>query len=205
MKKLLYICGDSFGVQDAEYGDCWVDYLQDKSTSYQVINLSQVCASNLMISQQVDQATACADLIIVLCTASTRSETRQNGQVIPYSIHSLDNTTPFNSKQLAVLESYTREFFDLDLAIYLNKCIIESTLQRLVDNRRPFLWDQGGFEHPSYGGAQNYFEKWNQFRSRYNLWDYAKTRSYRPYYHITDDNVHRSVADYYSGWANAQV
>jgi hypothetical protein len=158
-----------------------------------------------MISQQVDLAIPHADHIIVLCTASTRSQTRRNGQLIPYSIHSLDSTTPFNSDQLSILKSHTREFFDLDLAIYENQCIIESMLQRLTDNNRPFVWDQGGFEHASYGGTRQYFAKWSQYRSSRNLWDHAQSREHRPYYHITDDAVHRDVAAYYAEWIHAQA
>ena len=202
MKKLLYICGDSFAVPDPAYGQCWVDYLQQMIPTHHIINLSRVCASNLMISQQVDQAIPHADQIIVLCTASTRSQTRLNEQVVPYSIHSLDRTTPFSTRQLAVLKSHTREFFDLDLAIYENQCIIESMLQRLTDSGRPFVWDQGGFEHASYGGTGQYFAKWAQHRGSRNLWDYSITRSHRPYYHITDDRVHREVADYYAEWCH---
>jgi len=205
MKPQLYICGDSFGAADPDYGPCWVDYLQQLVPTHDIINLSRVCASNLLISQQVDQALARADQIIVLCTASTRSQTRLQGKIIPYSIHSLDGTTPFDQHQLSVLNQYTREFFDLDLAIYENKCIIESMLQRLTDNERPFLWDQGGFEHPSYGGTCEYFAKWQANRSSRNLWDYTVTREHRPYYHITDDSVHREVAFYYAGWIHAQT
>jgi hypothetical protein len=205
MKKLLYICGDSFGVLDPEYGPCWVDYLEKLIPTHHVINLSRVCASNLVISQQVDLAIAHADHIIVLCTSSTRSQTRLDGQVVPYSIHSLDQTTPFSPRQLGVLQSHTREFFDLDLAIYENQCIIESMLQRLTDSNRPFLWDQGGFEHASYGGTREYFAKWSWRRSSINLWDYAQTRSYRPYYHIVDQQVNRDTAAYYAGWIHAQA
>jgi len=158
-----------------------------------------------MISQHVDQAIPHADQIIVLCTASTRSQTRLNGQVVPYSIHSLDSTTPFDDRQLFILKSHTSEFFDLELSIYENQCIIESMLQRLTDSQVPFLWDQGGFEHPSYGGKNQYFAKWTPQRSSHNLWDYTTTRAHRPYYHITDDQVHREVAEYYAGWCHAQA
>jgi len=205
MKPQLYICGDSFGATDPEYGPGWVDYLQQLVPTHDIINLSRVCASNLLISQQVDQAIANADCTIVLCTASTRSQTRLCGNVIPYSIHSLDSTTPFDQAQLAVLDQYTREFFDLDLAIYENQCIIESMLQRLTDSDIPFLWDQGGFEHASYGGTRQYFAKWQANRSSRNLWDYTTTREHRPYYHITDDSVHRDVAEYYGEWIHAQA
>lgn len=205
MKPQLYICGDSFGVPDPEYGACWVDYLIQMAPTHDIINLSRVCASNLLISQQVDQAIAHADQIIVLCTASTRSQTRLNGHVVPYSIHSLDATTPFDQDQLKILTQHTREFFDLDLCIYENKCIIESMLQRLTDSNTPFLWDQGGFEHAHYGGTRKYFSKWTPQRSSRNLWDYVATREHRPYYHITDDGVHRDVAQYYAEWIHAQA
>ena len=205
MKPQLYICGDSFGVPDPEYGACWVDYLAQLIPTHDIINLSRVCASNLLISQQVDQAIGHADQIIVLCTASTRSQTRLNGHVVPYSIHSLDATTPFDQDQLKILTQHTREFFDLELCIYENKCIIESMLQRLTDSNRPFLWDQGGFEHAHYGGTKQYFHKWYWHRSSRNLWDYTTTRQHRPYYHITDDRVHREVASSYAGWIHAQT
>ena len=112
---MIYICGDSFGVPDPDYGSMWADYL---GKDYPVRNLAQVCASNLMISAQVDTAIADkASYIILLCTASTRSETRLNGRVVPYSIHSLDSTTPFSAAQLEILRLHAAEFHDLDLEI----------------------------------------------------------------------------------------
>jgi hypothetical protein len=192
---MIYICGDSFGVPDPDFGPMWVDYL---SMHCAVQNLSRICASNLMISQQVDFAIECkAKFIVLLCTSSTRGQTRLNNKVVPYSIHSLDSTTPFNNRQLATLKSYTAEFFDLELAIYENKCIIESMLSRLVASDIPFVFDQGGFEHRSYGGVGTYFTEYNQYKSKYNLWDYAKTRDFRPYYHITNDSIHQFVAAHY--------
>ncbi len=195
MKK-IYICGDSFCVSDPEYGPCWVDYLAQQRS---VTNLAQVAATNLMISMQVDHAIAsAADFIIVQGTACTRSQTRHAEKIIPYSFHTASEiTTPFNSAQLTILKQYYTEFFDLDLAIYENKCIIESTLQKLVDSGITFLFDQGGFEHASFGSTANYFEKFQQYRSKINLWDFARTRDYRPYYHIVDDKIHQQVAEYY--------
>lgn len=199
---MIYICGDSFGAADADFGPMWADYLQQ---IYPVCNLSRVCASNLMISQQVDQAIEHnATFVILLCTASTRSQTRLNQEIVPYSIHSLDHTTPFDQDQLAILKSYTAEFFDLELAIYENKCIIESMLSRLLDSGIPFKWDQGGFEHPGYGGVKKYFQKFDEYRSAINLWDYAEQRLYRPYYHISDAKIHQWVADYYCEQINAK-
>lgn len=195
--KRIYVCGDSFCVPDPEYGQCWVDLLAQHRT---VINLAQVSATNLLISQQVDQAIEeSADFVIVQGTSCTRSETRHNGQVVPYSFLTANaTTTKFSDSQLRIIREYYTEFFDLDLAIYHNQCIIQNTLQKLVDSGIPFRFDQGGFEHPKFGAAHlDYFAKFNSYRSAINLWDYADTRDYRPYYHICDANVHQRVAQYY--------
>lgn len=195
--KQIYVCGDSFCVPDPEYGPCWVDLLAQQRT---VINLAQVSATNMLISQQVDQAIAeSADFVIVQGTSCTRSETRHNGQVVPYSFLTANAaTTKFDDRQLRIIREYYTEFFDLDLAIYHNQCIIQNTLQKLADSDIPFRFDQGGFEHPKFGAARSdYFAKFNSYRSVVNLWDYADTRDYRPYYHIRDAEVHQRIAQYY--------
>lgn len=193
---MIYICGDSFGVSDPNYGPCWVDLLQEKIEK-PITNLSRVCASNTLISMQVQSITQ-ADFVIVLFTASTRFETKHNGKIVPYSIKSLNNTTPFNKHQLQILKNYSIEFFDLDLEIFKNKCIIEATLYNLQSKNIPFVFDQGGFEHASYGVKEKYFKNFDKFRSKFNLWDYANVRVHRPYYHITDLNTHKQLADYYA-------
>ena len=195
--KQVYICGDSFCVPDPEYGACWVDLLAEQRT---VVNLAQVSATNLLISQQVDQAIAeSADFVIVQGTSCTRSETRHNGKVVPYSFLTANTTTTkFNNRQLNIMREYYTEFFDLDLAIYHNQCIIQNTLQKLMDSGIPFRFDQGGFEHPKFEATRSdYFAKFNSYRSTINLWDHANTRDYRPYYHIRDAEVHYSIAQYY--------
>jgi hypothetical protein len=204
MDNCVYICGDSFGVSDLDYGECWVDHL---SKSVNVKNLSIVCASNLLISQQVDRAIReNADFIICLCTSSTRLEVLFQGRVIPFSVHSIDHTTKFDTQQKQILKKYINEFFDLDSAIYLNRCIIENTLQKLLDSRIPFLFDQGGFEHKSFGGIDTeYFLKYKTYKSKFNLWDYITTKNYRPYYHITDTAVHLKIANYYLNNINEQT
>jgi hypothetical protein len=193
---MIYICGDSFAVPDPDYGAMWVDLLQEK-VKYPVVNLAQVCASNLVISQQVHSIVD-AKFVIVLFSASTRSQTLINNRTVPFSWHSLDSTTPFNDQQLSILKQYAGEFFDLPLAIYENQCIIEATLQRLVNRGQPFRFDQGGFEHPSFGSSSKYFEQYSDWRSDICLWDCTRVRHHRPYYHITDLTVHQQVADYYS-------
>lgn len=195
---MIYICSDSFGVSDPDYGRCWTDILAKR---FPLVNLSQIAATNLLIARQVDQALAAgARFIIVQCTAVTRAEKRWQDGYVPFSYHTASPvTTPFDQRQLAILKDYFTEFFDLDLAIYQNRITIEHTLQKILDSGTPFLFDQGGFEHAAFDRASSgYFVRFSQYRSQVNLWDYARTRKYRPYFHITDPAVHESVANYYT-------
>lgn len=194
---MIAVCGDSFCVSDPEHGPMWVDLL---STRYSIANYSCATSSNLLISKQVDQAIRdCADFVIVHFSSCTRGEKLHNGQHVPFSYHTAsEKTTPFDSNALRILKEYYTEFFDLDLAIYQNAITIEHTLNRLVQSGRPFRFDQGGFEHASYGGTGQYFAQYTQYRSEYNLWDHADVRAFRPYYHITNSEIHKQVADYYS-------
>jgi hypothetical protein len=215
----VYICGDSFGSVDPEYSvKSWTELLAD---SLPVVNLSRICASNLQIALQVDRAmSAGADYIIYLATTSTRHDVeflhikhrsdlldryvdlqRPESQcdLTSYSSRSLDSTTRFNSHQLDLLKKYHSEFGNLDLDIYLNQTIIEAVINRLIHSKIKFCFDQGGFEHAKFGGKKKYFEKYLQYASAINIWDYALTNglTHRPYHHITDAHVHQRIADYY--------
>lgn len=195
---MIYICGDSFCVSDPEYGDCWADIVAKR---FPTTNLAEIAATNFLISQQVQEAiTNHADFVIVQCTAVTRGEKRVGNRVIPFSYHTASKiTTPFTDQQLRILKEYYTEFFDLDLAVAQNKITIEHSLRSLVDADIAFQFDQGGFEHPLFGNAKSgYFDKFAQYRSHINLWDFARTRHYRPYYHIVDPDIHVQVADYYT-------
>jgi hypothetical protein len=214
---MIYICGDSFAVSDTQYPEIqpWHERLND------TVNLAQVCASNLLISLQVDRAIKNqADYIIVSFTSVTRAEvkykeeesnnkelldrfyslTRENNNsydLTTLTIWSSKDAKALTDEQRQLIDEYNKQFFDLDLAIYKDSLIIENTLQRLVDSGIPFKFDQGGFEHQSYGGVGSYFTKFDRFRSKLNLWDYADTRTHRPYFHITDNSVHKQVAEYF--------
>jgi hypothetical protein len=193
---MIYICGDSFCASDPEYPEItpWHEQI------YNVTNLGRVCASNLLIAQQVNKAIQSdADFIIVEFTSSLRSELLWKGEVVPFSWLSLDDTTPFDDETLTMLKQKF-EYVDLNTEIERNKLIIEATLQRLVDSNIPFLFDQGGFEHPSYGGVGTYFNKYNQYRSKYCLWNYADNRTHRPYFHIQDQSIHNMIAEYYNNF-----
>lgn len=202
---MIYICGDSFCVSDPDYGMCWTDILAQR---FPVINLAQIAATNLLISQQVQQAIDNhAKFVIVHGTAVTRGEKRVADDVVPFSYHTASKTTtPFTDQQLQILKNYYTEFFDLDLAVLQNRITIEHSLRNLEDSQIPFRFDQGGFEHPNFGNAKTgYFGRFDQYRSKVNLWSYTVTRNYRPYYHIVDPAVHQTVANYYTEQINQSI
>jgi len=196
-------------------------------SDYTVTNLSICCASNLLIRMQVDRAIANqADFVILLGTACTRSQGHvrevnqpnadiynrfvrigdQNDDVgtrdlACYSIHSLNETCVFDKDDIVSIKDYQSRLFDLDLAIYENKCIIESSLYQLTEHNIPFIFDQGGFENPMFGNVRktDYFSSFDQYRSQINQWTLS---SYLPntnttHFHITDPAVHAQIAEYY--------
>lgn len=193
MKQSVYICGDSFCTSDPEYPKItpWHELIPNAKT------LGRNCASNLLISQQVQQAIdQNPKFIIVSFTSSLRSEIIWDGEVTPFSWLSLDHTTPFDQKTLDTLRLMFDKI-DLNTEIARNKLIIESTLIMLSNSNVPFKFDQGGFEHPSYGGVGTYFKEFNEHRSKYCLWDYAERGYHRPYFHIEDQIIHNEIAEYY--------
>lgn len=213
MKQSVYICGDSFTVDDQDYEHTpWTKQLD-------AVSLGSVCANNQLIALQVEQAIKQqAKFIIVEFTSVTRDIVQYTDQkqdnlldrfyslteddntdkdLTSYTIWSTRTALALTQEQRDQLDSYNKNFFDIDVAIHRDSLIIEATLQRLVDSGIPFLFDQGGFEHPSYGGVGTYFTKYNKHRSELCLWDYADTRTHRPYYHITDQKVHNNLAKYY--------
>lgn len=211
--KTIYICGDSFSTPDPEYGPCWVDMLQDRVAGQaQVVNLSSVSASNLLISLQVKRAIEQqADFVVFHATTVTRGEVVvddqshgdllerfQQQQLVSYSIFR-PYRSALNKTHQQQIENFHGRYFDLDLAIHRDQCIIESSLYRLVSSGIRFLFDQGGFEHVKFTKSrQKYFEDWKQYRSAVNLWDYSDTIEERPYFHIQDQHIHQEVAEYYA-------
>ena len=225
----LYICGDSYAFPDPSYGKCWVDFLQDRfGDRIDIVNLSRVCASNLQISSQIDKAIKNkADYIICLLTSSTRddvlhskvyskefelrytdiSNRSPDTDLTSYSIFSLDHTTILSDRQLSILKQYHAEFFDLELTIYKNEIIIEGILSRLKNSNIPFVFDQGGFENPKFTETKDkiYFKNYLDYKSAVNLWNFAHSKKHRPYYHIEDTEIHKTVADYYFKLINEQT
>lgn len=229
MPKKIYICGDSFGCPDLGWKiDCWPILLAKKlGDGFQIINLSISCASNFLIRVQVDRAIqGNADFVIMLATSCTRSQgltktpTGQYtdiydrfvriGQIDPnsktrdlacYSIKSLNDTCVFDKDRISLIRNYQIEMFDLDLAIAENQYMIESSLYALESSGIPFIFDQGGFENPSFGDIKttDYFQRFSRYKSELNQWtEYSKLPpSGIPHLHIVDQLVHERIADYY--------
>lgn len=208
--KTVYVCGDSFAVPDPEYGPMWTELLADLlSDQACVVNTSSIAASNTLINIQVSEAVRTADYIIVLGTAVTRAEIAarpadpklsllerfQNNSLVAYSILRPYRSHLTKSEQQQVLE-YHQRFFDLDLAIHRDQAIISNTLDLIESAGIPYLFDQGGFEHPSFGSNRLYFQQ--RSRSKINLWDWGNTRDERPYYHIKSAEQHYLIAEYYN-------
>lgn len=210
--KTVYVCGDSFSTPDPEYGPMWVELLQTRlGTDYTVVNKSTVSASNLLIAVQVDHAIKnLADYIIVLATTCTRNQvlvqapTRQDlmtrfdrKELISYSVFRTYRSALGDADRQQV-HNFHRRYDDLELNIFRDYMILLGTLHRLTQSGIPFQFDQGGFEHPRFGGRGGYFEEFNSVVSRYNAWDYSTTVDERPYYHIQDATIHELLADYYA-------
>jgi len=215
-----YICGDSFATEDPDYKEFYNLWHEQLDTD--VVNLASVCASNLLISLQVKRAIKNkADFIIVCFTSVTRSEvaykpinkkqklfdrfynlTRKdnsNCDMTAYTIFVPSDALALSPTQQELIIEYNKHFYDLDMSIYRDSQVIENTLQKLFDSKIPFIFDQGGFEHPSYGdNIKKYFKKFNYYKSDINLWDFVDTREHRPYFHIQDQTVHNRVAEYYN-------
>lgn len=227
MKK-VYICGDSFGspLEGWEF-DPWPKLLSILlGNTYDVTNLSICCASNLLIRIQVDRAILNqADFVILLGTACTRShghvrtinnpatdiyerfvrvgDNNDDSSVRDlacYSLRSLDHTCVFNDDDIRSIKDYQSRLFDLDLAIYENQCIIESSLYSLEKNNIPFIFDQGGFENPVFGDVRrtDYFSNFDAYKSEINQWTLSNySSSGIGHYHITDPAIHQQIANYY--------
>ena len=159
---------------------------------------------------QVDHAVKNrADFVVVLATACTRGEalvqpptnqalmTRFNRrELVSYSVF-----RPYRSAltlaDQQTIHDFHRCYTDLELNIFRDHTLLLGTLLRLQQAGIPFLFDQGGFEHPKFGGSREYFTEFDSVRTELNVWNYGTTVDERPYYHIKEAAIHQQIADYY--------
>jgi len=223
----LYICGASDCFKDPEfYGKSWMERMEQQlSAEYKIHNHSVYAASNFLIREQIERAiTNNADAIIVHFTSSIRHEIRINDRNDSRDL--LDRFYRFEDNPTAtllslsvfktyynVLDRYKKdllrnfeiEFFDLDVAIKKNYYLIQNSLDTLVKSGIPFIFSQGGFEHPSYmDSPSDYihaFDEWNQWRSEYNLWNHFEVfDDQRPWFHIASDHINTEIGTYFANW-----
>ena len=221
--KKIYICGDSFCVEDIEYGLNWVNILKNKNPQAQVTNLSSVGASNYLIYLQVKQAIdEGADHIIYNATSSIRQELaisydssvtdhaeRYYNHSKPNLIkpmmsstwsttHQLDQKLVSN-RQLDEINNFFKQYLDLPMLIEKSYIFISHTLQLLSSSDLvSWAWSRGGFEHPLFvnnTAASWDFSMYQKLENQINLWDYYTSGAIRPYYHIVDDKIHRNYCN----------
>lgn len=216
--KTVYICGDSFAVDDPDSTLVyWVNLLRQSLPEVNIVNLSRICASNLQISLQIDRAIEQgADFVIWLATSSARHDAKFgdiNGDLLnqfkdltaspalgglsSYSLSYFQNGLNFSSTDRSFLTRYLAEYTCLELDVYHNELLIDAVHARLSRSGIPYIFDQGGFQHRSFGGDDKTYSWPN--RSQICLWDHVPPNMpLRPYFHILDPDIHRSVAEYYS-------
>lgn len=243
MKPRVYICGASDCFTDVDYpGQSWTEHLQVAMPDHDIVNLAIEGASNFVIHLQVDRAIEeQADYVIVHFTSSVRQEIRiantdddrplldrfyrhhlsqPNPTLLTLSFFQSHNSPALARQQQQKLKEFQLEFFDLDIAIKKNYYIIQNALDALVRHGQPFLFSQGGFEHPDFTEDKNLkyqtaFDAYNAWRSKINLWDYLKdfratTHNVhrplsRPWFHITNDQDIAGIVQYYRNWIDGHA
>lgn len=225
--KRMYICGDSFCVDDPEYGKTWVNLLQESTSDLKVINLASSGASNYLIYLQVKKALAeNCDYLIYNATSSIRQEfsikhdsrqdcverywnlnnnNRNTASMICSSWETVDrhNSHLIQKSQVKKINDFFKEFVDLPNLIEKNFVFIDYTLNLLSSSNTAWAWTRGGFEHPSFGSTRPWnFDRYQTRECNINLWDYYVRGVVRPWFHVTDPEIHQKVCNHYQSLLN---
>jgi hypothetical protein len=219
----VYICGDSFCIEDPAYGDNWVGLLKKKLPNTNVINLSVPGASNYLIYLQIKEALRCnCDYIIYHATSSIRQEfliVNDGAKIdsIQRYWHPFQQTTQsmvstswlnpdgqtkdaFTNDQIVLIKTFFTELVDLPAMIEKNYIFINHTLAMLSQSQslKNWIWSRGGFEHKSFNPNVNWdFSNYSQRECLINLWDKYDRHRIRPYYHVTDPSIHENACNQY--------
>jgi len=221
-KRNLFICGDSFCSEDPEYGPSWVALLKEALPDVNVITLASTGASNYLIFLQVQHAlnNQC-DFLIYHATSSIRNEflidnddckkdhfsrywaphDTKNKSVVSNSWADPTRCTgTLLTKSGHLIKQFFTEHVDFTSMVGKNYIFIDYTLNLIASQlpRTKWVWSRGGFEHYKFQGVQEWdFSKFADRESDINLWDDFDHSLLRPYYHVTDINVHRQARDHY--------
>ena len=64
-------------------------------------------------------------------------------------------------------------------------------------------WSRGGFEHSKFKNSNRWnFDAYTQNESNINLWDDYDNTIERPYYHVTNIQIHQKVCKHYIDMLN---
>jgi hypothetical protein len=226
----LFICGDSFCVSDPEYGENWANILENKLSDLTVINLSSSGASNYLIYLQVKEAIKQnANYIIYNATSSIRNEFKFRDDLeITDSVARYHNSADadvssasmicgswlylskhysniVNPEQADCVDLFFKNFVDLPNLIEKNFIFILHTLSLLNNsNLTGWAWSRGGFEHSNFKNSRSYwdFSLYKNKECSINLWDYYDPKKTRPWFHVTDHQVHQNVCNQYLAMLN---
>jgi hypothetical protein len=222
IRPRLFICGDSFCFPDPQYGPCWVDLIQIARPNIEIVNLSSPGASNYLISLQVQHALENkSNWIIYHATSSIRQEfsisrniatkdsidrywnplSKQNKAVVSNSwISATRNTDDLLLEGDQTIKRFFTEYIDLPSMINKNYIFIDYTL-KLLDSSLPrsqWAWSPGGFEHKNFSDSVSWdFSNFQNRICKINLWDDYDNSKMRPYYHVTDPEIHQKVCETY--------
>jgi hypothetical protein len=219
----LYICGDSFCVNDTDFGDNWVNLLTNQYPNLAVVNLASCGASNYLIYLQVKQALEDkCNFLIYNATSSVRQEFSVNSDnynndsikrywnvnnqskdasMICGSWLGIDRHYKeiINSDETNEIHNFFKKYVDLPSLIEKNFIFVLHTLTLLESSDVKWAWSQGGFEHKNFSFKQ--YPEFNQYRSKecsINLWDYYVRDQIRPWFHVTDPEIHQNACKSYA-------
>jgi len=225
MNKKLYICGDSFGTVDSEYGASWSEEFATMYPNLDIVNLCVSGASNYHIHLQVKHAieNRC-DYLIYLATSSIRQEfileedtdfcghdafdrywniqSASDKKNVISTSWVRPQERVYNEKQQRDILDFFGQYIDFVGVIEKNYIFIDYTLM-LIKEKLPgnsWAWTRGGFEHKLWGenNRQWDFSNFNDREIAINLWDYYDPKVIRPYYHVTNTEVIKKVCNQYS-------
>ena len=221
MNKKLYICGDSFGTSDPDYGMSWSDTFTKMHPELDIINLCVSGASNYHIYLQVKHAidNKC-DFLVYLATSSIRCEFMISSDLNAsghdsidryWNIQQPDNKNiistswvrpqekVYNNNQRNDILNFFGQYVDFVSVIEKNYIFMDYTLM-LIKKSLPtdsWAWTRGGFEHSTWGDNNRQWDFSNFLDKEIttNLWDYYQPEIIRPYYHVTDEQVIKKVCN----------
>lgn len=207
----VLICGDSFCVTDHRFlGLHWSEKLANRSSDFEILNMSYGGCSNAMILLQILQGLQFnPEFLIVSFTSLGRYELDKDTQALPLSTDFRDLTDWIKSRYITNMY----ESAVIDPAV--KKCIADCSnsfetiknyffvvlaLQHIAKTAVPFCYSLGGFEFcEDYTAVirenflPNLLQDYDKQELQTNLWYHTKidpiSPGPKPFFHVSDDRV----------------